>query len=189
MPKDFKYFKWSGKKAVAFLVLTIVLATAVIGTTLAYVIAFANSLINTFEAPEVEVSVSGNQVQNKGDIAVYARVAVVAAVYDENGNMLPYTIAVTDGTPDVLAITVELNSGWFVGDDGFYYCASPLAVGGSSEPFDDITPVGTIDDTAYEIRVTVLNEVIQATPDEAVEAAWPAVDVVEGSLAKKTTSN
>ena len=85
MPKTFKFLSWSGKKAIAFLVLTIVLSVATVATTLAYLIAKTNPIENTFTPPIIDVkivgdNVEGNYIQNTGDVPVYARVAIVASV-------------------------------------------------------------------------------------------------------------
>ena len=171
MPKTFKFLSWSGKKAIAFLVLTIVLSVATVATTLAYLIAKTNPIENTFTPPIIDVkivgdNVEGNYIQNTGDVPIYARVAIVATWVNDDGQTY-------STSPD---IEVILKPDWMQGDDGFYYLTSTLATGASSTPIESIVaPANTPD--GYTLRVQVLASVIQATPVEAVENSWPAVRV------------
>lgn len=173
MPKNLKNHEKSEKMATAFSVLIVAFAVAAVGTTLAFVIARTNSIENTFTPPDVNVELSmagdvtnvkDNLVINKGDVPVYARVAVVATwVKTENGVEQTYSTA-----PEV---AITLNDGW-VQIDGFYYLTAPLAAGNSSAP---IASVGAPTNTApegYELKVQVLASVIQSTPENAVEEAW-----------------
>ena len=174
MPKEFKFFKWSGKKAVAFLVLTIALVTAVIGSTLAYVIAFTDVLTNVFTPPDIEVNFNGegNKITNDGDIDVYVRVAVVPTWMNQGGQMLPHT-------PEV---KINPEDGWVKGNDGFYYRLAPLASGDTTIPLASVTTEET--HGSATLYVTVLSEVIQSVPADAVISSWPAITGVndDGTL-------
>ena len=50
MPKTFKFLKWHGKKAVALLVLTVVLAVGMVGGTVAFIVTQTDALTNVFES-------------------------------------------------------------------------------------------------------------------------------------------
>ena len=85
MSKTFQFFIWSGKKAVAFLVLTVALSLAIVGTTLAYIITQTDILQNIFEPAKVDIEIKGNDIENKSDVDVYIRAAVVVNWVDDNG--------------------------------------------------------------------------------------------------------
>lgn len=181
MPKTFKFFKWSGKKAVAFFVLTVVLAVAVFSSTLAYIIVKTDGLPNAFTPPTVDVEIEGNTVTNKGDIPVYVRAAVVVTWVKDDGTTLAQApIAGTD-------YTVEYNTdaGWFQASDGFWYYTDAVEAGASAgNLIKALTDNGTAPD-GYELSVQVISAGIQSTPAEAVQSAWSAVQVVDGKLEVK----
>ena len=79
MAKAFHFFKWTGKKAVVLLVLSIVLTTALVGATVAFIIDITQSLTNTFEPANIDITISGDTISNTGDADVYVRAAVVVA--------------------------------------------------------------------------------------------------------------
>ena len=78
MQKTFHFLKWSGKKAILLSVLTIILAVAAIGATLAFIIVQTPPIENTFPPPNLSINIiEGNDIQNDGDVPVYVRAAVV----------------------------------------------------------------------------------------------------------------
>ena len=188
MPKNLKNHEKSEKMATAFSVLIVAFAFAAVGTTLAFVIAKTKPIENTFTPPvvDVELSMAGdvtnvenNLVINKGDVPVYARVAVVATWVKTDANGVEQTYSTMPN------ITVTPNTGWVQGTDGFYYLAAPLAAGDNSAP---IASVGAPTNTApegYTLKVQVLASVIQSTPENAVEEAW-GVTVENGIIIIET---
>ena len=185
MPKTFKFLRFTGKKAIALLALTIVLSVAVVGGTLAFIITKTNALTNIFTPAKVDINIDGNEVENTGDIPVYVRVAVVAnwVEKDANGNV----VAIHSTTPTV---NIAMSSNWVLGSDGFYYYKLPVAAG------DKITPVENVTSDAapssdYTLQVQVLSSAIQSTPTSAVINVWTAVTGVEanGNLIVATAGN
>ena len=175
MPYNCNKTKKYDKKALAFLALMIALAVMAVGTTLAYVIVKTASINNVFTPPIVDVSLNGNEVKNTGDIDVYARVAIVANwVNEEDGSIL-------STNPKV---TITLEDGWAkISDDGFYYLTTKLAPGTASTPVSSAALAdGETTPSGYKLQVTVLASVIQATPAEAVEAAWGVTVNTDGTL-------
>ena len=170
MSKKFRFLKQSDKKSVLFLILTIVLVTAVVGSTIAYIVVMSNVRTNEFEPPEIDVQITNNEIKNTSDIDVYVRVTTIASIIDAEGKMLPYT-------PD---ISVTLNSGWTKGNDGFFYCTEPLVPGQVAEPINKVEcDVESNED--YTIQVVVLSEVIQSVPSTAVTSVWSAVTSVDAN--------
>ena len=174
MPKQFMFLKWSGKKAVAFLVLTIVLLTAVIGTTLAYLVVLTDTITNDFVSPNIEVQLANNKITNKGDVTVYVRATAIARLVDAEGKILATTPA----------ITLTPNEGWTQGSDGFYYFQNAIAPNATAVSFvKTAAPLDSVDGN-YTLQVTVLSEAIQANPADAVTSSWAAVSAVnsDGTL-------
>ena len=176
MPKIFKFIKWSGKKAVAFFVLTIVVATVAVGSTLAYIITQTEPLKNEFTPPILDITMNldidgGNVVENTGDIPVYVRAAIVATWVSEDDANTVLSTAPEEGTD----YTVELNENWIPGSDGFYYYSLKLNSEEKAELIKSFTQSKSID--GYKLQLQVLSSAIQATPAEAVTSSWPAVSV------------
>ena len=186
MPKTFKFFIWSGKKAVASLVLTIVLSIAIVGSTLAYIIVKTNELNNTFTPGEVDISIDGDDIKNVGDTDVYVRAAVIVNwVNTEDGTTLStMPLAGTD-------YSAEFNTagGWVQGSDGFwYYANAPLAVGATANTLiNSVTELKPL--TGYKLTVQIISSAIQSTPADAVVNSWTSVTGVNADGTLSITTN
>lgn len=187
MPKTFKFLRFTGKKAIALLALTIVLSVAVVGGTLAFIITKTNALTNIFTPAKVDISIDGNEVENTGDIPVYVRVAVVAnwVEKDANGNV----VAIHSTTPTVNIAMSDSN--WVLGSDGFYYYKLPVATNVSVTPVTSVTATSAAPSSDYTLQVQVLSSAIQSTPTSAVINVWTAVTGVDanGNLIVATAGN
>ena len=174
MSKTFQFFIWSGKKAVAFLVLTVALSVAIVGTTLAYIITQTDILQNIFEPAKVDIEINGNDIENKSDVDVYIRAAVVVNWVDEDGVILStMPVAGTD-------YTLSTATGWTQGSDGFYYYLSKVPPTTESITLlNGVTQNKTKD--GYTLRVQVLSSAIQAEPAEAVTHSWTCVTGVDAN--------
>ncbi len=178
-----------GRKAALILSLCLIFALAV-GTTLALLKANTDPVTNTFTAATSGIDIiektdngvkSEVTVKNTGTATSYVRAKLVLNwVDDTTGNI------VSGGTLPTVALNSD-NS-WFLGSDGIYYYTKPVAPQGLTtnllkDPIEQKNaPEGC------HLEVTVLAESIQAAPDAAVEGAWTAVKVVDGSLAPVTTT-
>lgn len=179
MPKTFKFFIWSGKKAVAFLVLTVVLSVAIVGSTLAYIFVKTNELNNTFTPGEVDISISGSTITNVEDTDVYVRAAVVVTWVNTTDGSTLSTMPVADTDYTVAFNTAD---GWTKGSDGFWYYTKVLKAANDSNN-DDVAPtlITSLTQTdsqkkdGYTLTVQVLSSAIQATPAEAVVNSWTSV--------------
>lgn len=188
MPKSFQFLKWSGKKAVILLILTVALALGAVGGTLAFIVTYTHSLTNVFTPAKVDITVTGNQVSNSGDVPVYVRAAVVVNWVDEKG-------AIVANAPKVgenYDYTIDFNTagGWFQASDGFWYYKNPLPAGDPAPKLiNGVTQKNTT--SSYTLSVEILSAGIQAAPTEAVEKAWLAVEVADDgvTLQKKTVAN
>ena len=183
MKKPFRFFKWSGKKAVVLFVLTLSLVFVAVDVTLAYLLVKTDSLDSIFTPPVLHVSLEGvDDIKNTGDIPVYVRAFSVAnwvSTEDE------HTVLFERPKENVDFAVSFHNGGWFLGSDGFYYFEKALAPGEELHLFDKITQL--TEKTGYELRIEIFSSGIQAYPAEAIEEAWPAVRVaVDGTLEAAT---
>ena len=122
-------------KSMALLLLTILVAGACIGTTLAYITDGTEAVTNTMTPGTVTTAVketfdgttkSNVQIQNTGNTDAYIRAAVIVTwqKVEADGTVLVYGEKPVEGTH----YTIDLNvgeedeaKGWIKGSDGFYY--------------------------------------------------------------------
>ena len=155
----------------AALALTLIFSA---GGTLAWLAASTAETVNTFSPAQMEIEVKEEfdgetkqnvKVQNNSETAVYIRVALVPTWVNAAGEPMAESASLAD-----LTITGLPGNGWFE-QDGYYYCLSPV-------PVDGITPelLGTAKVKAAPAGCTmdlrVLAQAVQATPKDAVTAAW-----------------
>ena len=168
-----------GRKTALILSLCLIFALAV-GTTFALLKASTAPVENTFTAAksgtDIVEELDGNQkksivVKNTGTAVSYVRVKLVMNWVDESGNV----------SAEPVNITPSITDDWFE-QGGIYYYKVPVAAKGETTNLLQ-TPItqGTAPE-GYHLEVTVLAESIQAAPSAAVEGAWTAVKVVDGSL-------
>lgn len=179
-----------GRKTALILSLCLIFALAV-GTTVALLVAHTNAVTNTFTAAKSDITIkedvkngkkSSIQVENIGTATSYVRVKLVMNWVDESGRV------VTGALPEV---SIVRDGSWITGSDGSYYYTKPVAPK-DAEP-DNVTsellgaPIKQENaPDGCHLEVTVLAESIQAAPSTAVEGAWPAVKVADGSLTPAT---
>ena len=179
-----------GRKAALILSLCLIFALAV-GTTVALLVAHTNAVTNTFTAAKSDIKIDENvengekssiRIRNTGTAAAYVRVKLVMNWVDESGRV------VTGALPEV---SIVRDGSWITGSDGIYYYTKPVAPK-DAEP-DNVTsellgaPIKQENaPDGCHLEVTVLAESIQAAPSTAVEGAWPAVKVADGSLTPAT---
>ena len=163
------------KKIIA-LVAIVLLMTATVGSTLAYLIADAGPIANIFNPAKVTCKVnetmsqengvwtkSGVTIENTGNTTAYIRVAVVGNWCDDNGNVVEPWIAKDS--------YFNLND-WEKGNDGFFYCKTAIP----ADAPNDKTPAliysyGKANENGLHLEMNIVAQAIQAT-DEAVADAW-----------------
>ena len=108
------------KKFLLGAVLVVLLLTFAVGGTLAYLVTQTDPVVNTFTPADVSTEIketfvnnvkSSITVENKGDIPVYVRVALVGNWCDSDGN-------VVEPWNDSVDIN---NSDWIEGSYGYFY--------------------------------------------------------------------
>lgn len=163
-------------RTTALLIAIVMIVGAAIGSTVAYLIARSDSMVNNFTYATVSCAVTekviGNsksdvQVQNTGTTDAYIRAAVVVNWIDADGKILPTP-------PEGCSYTKDLNPNgkWTQGVDGYYYYWTPVAPGGMTEGSlvncTAIVPEGS----GYKLSVEILATAVQSDPAKAVTEAW-----------------
>lgn len=166
------------------LLLTVMLTLSLIGGTLAYLVASAEPITNTFTPITVTTDIdegfdkevkSNVKVKNTGDTEAYIRAAVVVTWQNENGEV--YLNAPVEGTDYTVDWTMD---GWMkIGN--YYYHKAPVEANDSTGILftgcklkDDVTPPD-----GYYLNVEILASAIQSQPTSTVENAWKVVKVDE----------
>ena len=179
------------KRSLVLVVSLLALLLVVAGGTLAWLTA-QDSVSNTFTPAHVTCDVvetfdgttkSNVTIKNTSDIPVYIRASIIVTWKDSSGNVygqLP--VESTDYSMDIA------TDGW-VPKDGYYYCTSPVAVGGATDTLiSSCTEVSANAPKGYRLSVEIIAEAIQSQPDRAVKDAW-GVTVSNGSLNVPTSGN
>ena len=166
-------------KSSALVIALALILVLVVGGTVAYIFTQTDPVINTFTPTEAKITVDEETSSNKKTsitvennstgVPVYIRVALVANMIDEDGNV---TAAAT--VPNF-----TLGGNWIKGSDGYYYYTEPVPVGGSTGNL--LQSSMTLDEN---MQVVVLADAIQAEPTTAVTQAW-GVTVENGVITGK----
>ena len=163
-------------KTAVLLLAVILLAGAVIGTTVAYLTTNTDSIANNFTYAnvtcEVKESFDGNtksnvQIKNTSNIPAYIRATYVVYWTDAAGN-----VVTTVPTEYSYSMSGSKTAPWVVGTDGYYYYPTPVQPG-------DATTGSLVEctwthpnDPEYFLHVEIIASAIQSDPVSAVQEAW-----------------
>lgn len=160
----------NGKRSLAALIALVLIICVAVGGTIAYIVTQTDKVENKFTPADVEIkineivndniksSITVQNVQADKNVPCYIRVKLVSNM-QEDGNV----------TGSAAINAFELNNKWFKGNDGCYYYKNVVNVGASTENL--LADGEKITLTTGQV-VEVLAEGIQATPIDAVKAAW-----------------
>ena len=158
----------TAKSSALIIALALILVLAV-GGTVAYIFTQTDPVINTFTPTEAKITITeetnDNQktsitVVNKSTgVPVYIRVALVANMIDEAGNV----------TGAASVPTFTLGKDWIKGSDGYYYYTKAVPVDGST---GNLLKAPIPMELSENMQVVVLADAIQAEPTTAVTQAW-----------------
>lgn len=172
-----------GKKIALLVLAFLLIASAAVSGTLAYLVANDDPVINKFMPSEVICQVtedfngttkSNVNVTNTGDTEAYIRVKLVTYRVNEAGQHIGGTATIPSFTP---------GTNWVKYGD-YYYYTQPVAPGDEPDAdlIDSITLTGSYDDADGGKQVIeVMAEAIQSKPAEAVGEAW-GVTISEGKV-------
>lgn len=176
------------KTAVLFIAV-LLLISAAIGSTVAYLITSTEPVENTFTPGKVSCEVtetfdgttkSNVQIKNTGNTDAYIRATYVVNWLDKDGNIVA-------SVPEGYSYTLTENPGskWTKGDDGYFYYLSPVAPD-KSTPGSLLTCTVTCpENPEYTLSVEILATAVQSNPASAVEEAW-GVTVSDGKISPKS---
>lgn len=177
------------KKVILLAVSLMLILSAAIGGTVAYLIDQTDSITNTFTpakvTPRIEEKFPNQsvkkdvQIKNDGDIPAYIRVKVVVTWKDKDHNV--YGAAPVLGKD--YTWTMPESSKWFSNGD-FYYYSEPVAAKGTTEILftDCKLKDGVKAPDGYNLSVDIHAQAIQAEPTTAVTSAWRVTVGADGTL-------
>lgn len=181
----------STRMLVLAIALILILSCTIMGT-LMFLVDKTDEVKNVFTPSNVSTEITEEfngtikknvNITNTGNIPVYVRVNLVTYRVSESGTKIGGTATIPDFT---------LGTGWFKGNDGFYYYEAKVQAGEKPEnPLigePGITLVEKYPDADGGKQVIeVMGEAIQADPATAVQEAW-GVTVQDGKLVAPTAS-
>ena len=187
-------------KALIVAALAVVILTAAVGGTMAWLSTQTPDLTNTFVPAKVTCKVvepgwvngtsatkSNVSIQNTGTTDAYIRAMIVAnwcTAADTNGKtkvVAPYAVNASHfpGLP---------GSDWVKHSDGFYYYTKPVAPNQTTDSylFTSCTPNNAEKpEGADHLEVNIICQAVQSTPANAVTEAW-GVTISNGSVSLAT---
>ena len=163
------------RRTAILLIAIILLISTAVGTTVAFLTAKTEPVVNTFEYAKVSCEVTETfdmnagrcvQVRNTGTIDAYIRATYVVNWVDALEN-----IVASDPEGYSYSLTENPDSKWTkIGD--YYYYLTPVAPNDSTLG-SLLTCTATYpDNPEYTLSVEILAEAIQSTPESAVADAW-----------------
>lgn len=194
MKQDQQSKRWR-KRPVILLVSLLLLAGIAVCGTAAYLLSGSGPVANNFTPSKVTTTVQETQngkikelvrIQNTGDTTAYIRAAVVFTWQDAQGNI--YGEAPKQG--EDYTIRFDLEHGWVLGQDGFYYWTKPVPPKKSDSDSEENFSTGVLiedcsptEDAAppegYTLAVEIIGSGIQSVPSSVVVNSWGSVENVE----------
>lgn len=175
------------------IVAILILALAA-GTTLAWLNAKTDPMVNTFEPAKVTSEVEETldnavkkdvKIKNTSNIDAYIRATVVINWVDKAGNVAGQKPV--ENTDYTISYNLSNDGGWWKGDDGYYYYSSAIAP-------DDLTGVlikecqlkaGAKVPEGYSLSVEIIADAIQSVPTSVVADKWNVTVNDNGTISKK----
>lgn len=161
----------NGKRSLAALIALVLIICVAVGGTIAYIVTQTGKVENKFTPADVQIaieedfngavksSITVQNVQAEKNVPCYIRVKLVSNMQDADKNVI--------GSAAINSF--KLGDNWFDGGDGCYYYKNVVNVGASTANL--LANGEKITLTTGQV-VEVLAEGIQATPIDAVKAAW-----------------
>ena len=180
-------------KALIVAALAVVILTAAVGGTMAWLSTQTQDLTNTFVPAKVTCKVDENftedgtekkdvRIQNTGTTDAYIRAMIVANWCTADSKV------VKTATPTYVGLP---GSGW-VEHDGFYYYTKPVAPNQTTDSylFTSCTPnTAEKPEGADHLEVNIICQAVQSTPAAAVGEAWKVTIAPNSVTAYSSTGN
>lgn len=181
-------------KALIVAALAVVILTAAVGGTMAWLSTQTQDLTNTFVPAKVTCAVVEDftdkttkkdvRIQNTGTTDAYIRAMIVAnwcTAKDANGKtkvVAPYAV----NASNFIGLS---ENGWVKHSDGFYYYTKPVAPNQTTSMLFTKCEQGTVPEGADHLEVNIICQAVQSTPANAVTEAW-GVTISNGSVSSAT---
>ncbi len=173
-------------KALIVAALAVVILTAAVGGTMAWLSTKTSDLTNTFTPARVTCEVSETfennvksnvSIENTGTTDAYIRAMIVANWCTANRKVVKTANPTYQGLP---------GSNW-VQYGGFYYYTLPVASGQTTGNLFTKCEQGAVPEGADHLEVNIICQAVQSTPAKAVGEAW-GVTIAEGSVTAYTST-
>lgn len=159
-------------KALIVAALAVVVLTAAVGGTMAWLSTQRHDLTNTFVPAEVTCAVVEDftnttvkknvRIQNTGTTDAYIRAMIVANWCTADGKVVKTASPKYEGLAE---------NNW-VEHDGFYYYTKPVAPDQTTSMLFTKCEQGTVPEGADHLEVNIICQAVQSTPADAVVEAW-----------------
>ena len=172
--------KTKPKAVVTLFTLSLLIITAVVGTTIAFIIDKTQAANNSFNPVLVDTtpfssSSEGIAVINNGDIPAYIRATVIVnwVAVDENGNPTNHFLMDAPKEGIDYTITYDNTDSWIRRSDGFWYYKAPVpAATTTNDLVLGITRLSAPPEEGYMLFLEVATTGIQSAPSSVVENIW-----------------
>ena len=163
----------------------LLILTAAVGGTVAFLTTQTPAVENRFESGRVTCEVveefkNGDAtkkyvaIKNTGNTTAYIRAAIVGNWVKDNKVVAPWTFNETIG------------SGWKKGSDGYYYHKAPVAAEGKTSNLFDSYTAPSDGPKGSHLEMTIICQAIQSEPASAVEEAWDVTVGSNGQISPKS---
>ena len=178
-------------KRIVMMASIILVITAVVSGTLAWLYTNTESVVNTFTPANVDTVVIEDittttgvkqavRIQNIGNTQAYVAARFIVSWQDGQGNMM----VAKEGSDYIIEMADNLTSNWIQGSDGTYYHKTPIEAfdDDTAKTDNDLTAVlvksvklkdNAVVPTGYKLTVEVMSSGIQSTPVSTVTSNWP----------------
>lgn len=173
-------------KALIVAALAVVILTAAVGGTMAWLSTQTRDLTNTFVPAKVTCAVEEDftdkttkkdvRIKNTGTTDAYIRAMIVANWCTANNKVVKTATPTYEGLP---------GSDWVKHSDGFYYYTKPVAPDQTTSMLFTKCEQGTVPEGADHLEVNIICQAVQSTPANAVTEAW-GVTISNGSVSLAT---
>ena len=171
-------------KALIVAALAVVILTAAVGGTMAWLSTQTRDLTNTFVPAKVTCAVNENfteggtekkdvRIQNTGTTDAYIRAMIVANWCTADSKVVKTASPTYVGLP---------GSDWVKHSDGFYYYTKPVAPDQTTSMLFTKCEQGTVPEGADHLEVNIICQAVQSTPANAVTEAWGVTVGANGNL-------
>lgn len=168
----------------------LLILTAAVGGTVAFLTTRTSEVTNRFESGEVTCKVVEDfkdgyatkknvAIENTGNTTAYIRAAIVGNWVNDEGEV------VASADPWTFDNSI-IGSGWAKGSDGYYYHKAPVDAGKqTSDLFDSYTAPSDGPDGAH-LEMTIICQAIQSEPAKVVTRVWPVTVGSNGQISPKS---